>query len=721
MPKVSVIIPCYNAEKYLEQCISSVRNQTLQDIEIICVDDGSTDGTRRMLKEYEAADPRIKVFFQQNKFAGIARNTGMEAATGEYFAFLDSDDYYMPDGLEKAYQIAVENDLDMLKLSSYLLDDCTGEITTNAHYSHERFTQKNGIVQFSDAPKNMLNCADVAWNGLYSRKFIMDSGIRFNGFRCVNDRSFYISCMLTAKRIMVADEYLTYYRRNIAGSLVSIRYKHFDCQINSYNLIREIVAKADCSAANKKMILQFELNQIFIWYDKFLDSGVNVFQVESIIRDFVANYDAADVGEDFVGKFQRKHHFARFKKSLEIRWQTEPLAAAPNVTVAMPCHNGVKYLSECVESILLQTMRDFELICIDDGSEDATVEMLQCFAEKDSRIRIICQPQSGAGAARNNAISHAEGKYIVFVDCDDKIREEYLQDLVKAAEANRADVVIAPQISWNGSGEGSVMYNWIAAKRMPQNRPFNYKDAPDYIMNFTDGGPGGKLFRSAFVREHGLEFLTIRRSEDFYFVYSAIVVAESVFYLNKPGYYYRKNNATSLENTKDQTPRLFWDATMMLKENLERLGVLEEIRRSYQNSLVNRFCFNMKAVKSFEGFSSVFYLFKKICSTELELDQHEKKYFFETTAYDYLMPMMDFETPEDFLYGQYKRQMTEIADLRRKISNTKGAGDLEKSASYRIGRIITFIPRKMRGFAGCIQDHGLKYTLRYALKKLIGR
>ena len=106
MVKISVIIPCYNAEKYLDQCLTSVMNQTLRDIEIICVDDGSTDRTVEMLHDYAKRDARIQVICQKNQFAGVARNRGMEVAKGEYFAFLDSDDYYDIDGLEKAYAIA---------------------------------------------------------------------------------------------------------------------------------------------------------------------------------------------------------------------------------------------------------------------------------------------------------------------------------------------------------------------------------------------------------------------------------------------------------------------------------------------------------------------------------------------------------------------------------------------------------------------------------------
>ena len=726
MVKVSVIIPCYNAEKYLDQCLQSVLNQTLADIEIICVDDGSTDNTVNMLHQYAAVDPRVKVLCQQNKFAGIARNTGMDAATGEYFAFLDADDFYEQGGLEKAYAIARENDLDMLKLSSYLLDDLTGEITTNAHYSHERFVQKNRVVNFKSAPKNFLNCADVAWNGLYKAEFIRGKQLRFNNFRCVNDRSFYISCLVHADRIMVADEYLTNYRRNISGSLVSVRYKYFDCQINSYNLIRQILREAQVHADTQKLALQFELNQIFLWYEKFLASGVNTFHVEKILRDFVEGFAVADVGSDYMPRFPYKRQLLRFRESLTIRWVTEPAAGDPLVSVIIPVHNSVRFLSECLESVFLQSLSDFELICVNDGSSDASGEILRCFAEQDSRVRILEREQAGgAGVARNSAIAVAKGKYLVFVDSDDKIHKNYLQMLVTPAEEHNADVVVSPDIAWSGEGEGVPMRNHIADKRLPKNQAFSYADVPDYILNFTDGGPGGKLFRRAFVVERDIQFLPIRRSEDFNFVLGAIIRAERVFNMSTCGYYYRKNNPTSSENTKDQTPLMFWDATMHFREELMQLDYFEQIKRSYLNNTINRFYFNMKAVKTFEGFSAIFCKLKEIAYSVMELDQHEKKYFHDGDAFDALNLMLQYETPGDFLYIEYKKQLQELTQLRRYRQKTEGNAtvatgpDLSKSSAYRIGSAITFIPRKVRGFIWCVKDHGLGYTIKYGWQKIL--
>ena len=103
MPKISVIIPIYNSEKYLEECLDSILNQTLKDIEIICVDDGSTDNSLTILENYAQRDKRIQIFSQQNLHAGIARNHGLEKASGEYVHFMDSDDLLFYINFHKHY------------------------------------------------------------------------------------------------------------------------------------------------------------------------------------------------------------------------------------------------------------------------------------------------------------------------------------------------------------------------------------------------------------------------------------------------------------------------------------------------------------------------------------------------------------------------------------------------------------------------------------------
>ena len=114
MPKVSVIIPVYNVEKYLSECLDSVVNQTLKDIEIICVNDGSPDGSAAILEEYAQKDNRIKVITQENRGLSEARNSGLKIASGEYIAFLDSDDYIDLKFFEQLYKRGIESNSDVV-------------------------------------------------------------------------------------------------------------------------------------------------------------------------------------------------------------------------------------------------------------------------------------------------------------------------------------------------------------------------------------------------------------------------------------------------------------------------------------------------------------------------------------------------------------------------------------------------------------------------------
>ena len=119
MPKVSIVVPIYNVEKYLEQCIDSIINQTLKEIEIILVDDGSPDNCPQICDDYVKKDSRIKVVHKTNGGLSSARNAGIEIATGDYIGFVDSDDYIELDMYEKMYNIAIENNVDFVMSDYY--------------------------------------------------------------------------------------------------------------------------------------------------------------------------------------------------------------------------------------------------------------------------------------------------------------------------------------------------------------------------------------------------------------------------------------------------------------------------------------------------------------------------------------------------------------------------------------------------------------------------
>lgn len=157
-PKVSVIIPVYNTEKYLRECLDSVVNQTLQDIEIICVDDESTDRSLEILREYQAKDKRITVLKQEKSNAGAARNLGLSIATGEYLSFLDSDDYYDLAMLEHMYACAKNRNADIVVCNIKVYYEDSGEtVPVNWHIRKELLPTKT-VFSFCDLKRNAFRC-----------------------------------------------------------------------------------------------------------------------------------------------------------------------------------------------------------------------------------------------------------------------------------------------------------------------------------------------------------------------------------------------------------------------------------------------------------------------------------------------------------------------------------------------------------------------------------
>lgn len=138
--KVSVIIPVYNAQKYLEKCLNSVVSQTLKDIEIICVDDGSSDSSPDILQSFAKKDSRVIIKRQKNLFAGAARNNGMDTARGKYFVFWDSDDFFEKNALEVLYNKCEKERADMCLCAAYCVDGKTGRRAVDETFFKKAFS-----------------------------------------------------------------------------------------------------------------------------------------------------------------------------------------------------------------------------------------------------------------------------------------------------------------------------------------------------------------------------------------------------------------------------------------------------------------------------------------------------------------------------------------------------------------------------------------------------
>lgn len=206
-PKVSVIIPIYNMEKYLKECLESVISQSLKEIEIICVNDGSTDRTQEILHEYQYRDSRITVINQENSGVSGARNHGLKIATGEYLAFIDPDDYY-PDNqvLYDLYTAAINNQVNICG-GEFREDSPYGSITRWEGNQCKYNFPVNGIIEYQDYQ------FDYGWTRfIYNRDFIINNGFQFPNYKFFEDPVFFVQVMHTAQKFFALSRCTYCYR-----------------------------------------------------------------------------------------------------------------------------------------------------------------------------------------------------------------------------------------------------------------------------------------------------------------------------------------------------------------------------------------------------------------------------------------------------------------------------------------------------------------------------
>jgi glycosyltransferase involved in cell wall biosynthesis len=215
MKKISVIIPVYKVEDYLERCVSSVCRQTYTDLEIILVDDGSPDNSGKLCDELAAQDGRIRVIHKENGGLSDARNAGMEAATGDYIAFVDSDDWYDPGMLEILSRLCEENDAEIAECSYRNIYENYVRAETGLSGAVMEMTPAQAIESNLD----WKYTKPVAWNKLYRRDIVGD--IRYPVGRLHEDEFTTHLFYLAAKKIMYVDVALVNYERRNAGSITA--------------------------------------------------------------------------------------------------------------------------------------------------------------------------------------------------------------------------------------------------------------------------------------------------------------------------------------------------------------------------------------------------------------------------------------------------------------------------------------------------------------------
>lgn len=264
-PEISIIIPFYNADNQLRQCLNSVVNQTLTNLEIICIDDNSRDKSLKIAEEFAKTDNRIKIIKnEETKGQSYSRNRGLEAATGRYIGFADADDFVDENMFKTMLSKAVKTEADIVMCKALLYDEKTQTTKTDDYYGLKCFEKFSKKIFNHEDTKNFITEINVAvWNKLYRRDFLIKEKIKFSEGNIFEDLPFFFETYTKAKNVVIVDEHLYYYRINTPNSTMTQTGKKLLDRVEMVTIANEVLKKLPYYEEIKTKVLDWIIHDIF--------------------------------------------------------------------------------------------------------------------------------------------------------------------------------------------------------------------------------------------------------------------------------------------------------------------------------------------------------------------------------------------------------------------------------------------------------------------------
>ena len=435
---ISVIVPIYNVENYLRQCLDSILEQTLSHFEVILVNDGSPDSSGDICREYVEKDSRFHYFEKENGGLSDARNYGIERAQGEYLTFIDSDDFVNEKHLENLFLASRLTNAD-ITIGGF------SRFENGTFWLYQDYFSSDSLVSFTSAQaiQHLDSMFDVpflnfstAWGKLFKRELF--SELRFPYGKYAEDQFIIWKLYLKARSIYTfnVDSYVYRINKNGMSSVFSL--KHLD-----------YIEALEERIKSTKDLEGIDINLSFNMYRYVLQRILG--QLEE--HDYID--EAKEVREKLELAEQGQYPFLTDEvKEIEVENGGEL------ISIVVPIYNVENYLRTCLDSIENQTYSNIEVLLINDGSPDSSGEICQEYVARDSRFHYFEKENGGLSDARNYGIERSNGKYLTFVDSDDWLNLTYVEDLYQAAIRNDADTVVSHYTIYNESDRNYYVHIW---------------------------------------------------------------------------------------------------------------------------------------------------------------------------------------------------------------------------------------------------------------------
>ena len=512
--KVSIIIPVYNAQLYIRECLDSLLRQTLTDFEIICVDDGSKDSSLAILKEYKNKDGRIKIITQPNTGAGAARNVGMAAAKGDYISVLDADDFFKPNMLEVLYNTATKEKTDVVVCGYSIFDDRKKKNCQDLPPSVIKVGKPD---DFGDDLLSMQS--PNAWTKFYKASFIKKYKLQFDNVPYCNDMAFVFSSMFCASKIASIPDIL-------------VNYRYFTKTQASFN---------------KPQNLDLLIRSLLTTKDKLIEQGL----YKKYERIFIEGIKARFQHEIHAGMApNKKQAILSLKNIIPKDIYDKMFEAKTAISIIVPVYNTEKFLRECLDSLINQTLKNIEIICVNDGSTDNSLDILKEYQKKDKRIKVIDQENAGLPIARRNATKKATGEYLQFVDSDDYIDKDTCECLFLYAKLYGDDMLSFQALDfYNGTNKQiKTPYHSLAWVPPYFRHTFTWRNIKQFITRYASTACL-TMYRRKFLEENKIEWINKRLCyEDTPFFTQSLFLAKRISVFKEPFYHRRIHNQSITQN-----------------------------------------------------------------------------------------------------------------------------------------------------------------------------
>lgn len=253
------------------------------------------------------------------------------------------------------------------------------------------------------------------------------------------------------------------------------------------------------------------------------------------------------------------------------------------VSVIIPVYNIERHLCQCLDSVAAQTLKDIEIICVDDGSTDSSLKILAHYAARDGRFRVLTQSNTGPGAARNAGLALANGQYVIFLDSDDWFEPNFLEQMLHRARETGADITICRAVEFETKTGRTLPSEWMLKEQYLPGDAFAPQEMAEHIFQFTYGMAWDKFYKLDFIKQTNIRFPCLYNSEDLAFVFPSLLSAKKIAICPLVLIHHRVNRTNSVSNTRENQPNAPYEAFQIVKGYLDWTGQMEMYQQSFLN------------------------------------------------------------------------------------------------------------------------------------------